>query len=143
MRYLGIDWGTKYVGLAISDEKEQFSFPYKVLKNVSDNFLTHQIYKILIKEGITKVVVGLPVTLDGREGKASEKVIQFVEKMKSSKKFQGITFEFFDERLTTKLVEKELNIVKKRIKNRKYIINMATAQKILQDYLEFKKTRTE
>ncbi len=139
MRYLGIDWGSKYVGIAISDKEGLFSFPYDVLKNDDEHLLEVKIYEILKKNRITNVIIGLPLTLKGNESESSKKVREFVEKLRKNEKFSSITFEFFDERLTTKLVEKELLTLKKKREEKKAIINKATAQKILQDYLDFKR----
>lgn len=138
MKYLGIDWGTKYIGLAISDEEGKYSFPYDVLKNKNESYVCEELSKIIKKENIKGVVIGLPYKLSGEKGFSVEKIENFVEKLKNNSQFCGIEFCMFDERLTTKLVEKELLTATRRKKNRKDIINKASAQKILQDYLDLK-----
>lgn len=136
MKYLGIDWGTKYIGLAITDDECKFSFPYKIVENKGESYVESEISKVVIKEGITKIVVGLPSKLSGEKSYAVKKVENFVQTLQHNPAFEKIEFAFFDERLTTKLVEKELLSVRKKRKNKKTIINKACAQRILQDYLD-------
>ncbi len=141
MKYLGIDWGTKYIGLSISDEEHKFSFPYDILENKNVAYVQEKILEIITKEKISKIVIGMPYKLSGKKSYAMVEVKNFVEELKKKPSFKKIKFDFFDERLTTKFVEKELLIAKKKRKDKKAIINKASAQKILQDYLDCKNSQ--
>lgn len=141
MKYLGIDWGTKNIGLAISDEEHKISFPYDVLKNKSQGYIHKKITEIIMKEKISKIVIGMPYKLNGERSYSIEKIENFVEELKKNPVLEKVEFDFFDERLTTKLVENELVIVKKKRKDKRAMINKASAQKILQDYLDYKSSQ--
>lgn len=67
VRYLGIDYGTKRVGLAISDTEGVLAFPYKILKN--DKFLIDEIHNICGTEGVGTIVVGESLDLSGEPNK--------------------------------------------------------------------------
>lgn len=135
MKYLGIDWGTKYIGLAVSDEEGKFSFPYDALEYRSNFYIQKKISSIITKEKITKIVIGLPYKSSRKKSYSVEKIKKFTEELKKNPAFEKVEFDFFDEQLTTKFVEKELLTAKKKRKDKKTIINKAAAQKILEDYL--------
>ncbi|ETB64168.1 MAG: Resolvase, holliday junction-type, YqgF-like protein [Parcubacteria bacterium RAAC4_OD1_1] len=80
MKYLGIDYGEKRVGLAISDDGGQFSFSYKVLKN--NNELIDSIHNICGEEEIKEIVLGEPED----RNKIYEKVLNFEKKLKEELK---------------------------------------------------------
>lgn len=80
MRLLGIDYGHKKVGLAISDETGRFAFPLVVL--VNDKFLLEKIKKICEQEKIKKIVVGESLNLDGRPNLIMAKIKKFADKLK-------------------------------------------------------------
>ncbi|MBI1956964.1 MAG: Holliday junction resolvase RuvX [Candidatus Niyogibacteria bacterium] len=78
-RVLGVDYGTKKIGIAVSDEGQKIAFPRTVLPNewvsVRD-FLFQQ-----VAEGVSEIVLGLPVGLDGKETKLSGEVRRFAQKL--------------------------------------------------------------
>jgi len=75
MKYLGIDYGSKRVGIGISDEAGKMAFPYRVLPN--DHLLIKEVVAILEKENIAQIVMG-----DSRDFRGAENAI-----MKSARKF--------------------------------------------------------
>ena len=79
MRYLGIDYGHKKVGLAISDEAGSFSFPYQVLPNTLK--LLEEIKNICEKEKIEKVVMGESLDLSGVANEIQKDILTFKEKL--------------------------------------------------------------
>jgi len=81
MRYLGIDYGNKKVGLAISDEAGSFAFPYQVIKNEGRDKLTKEIKKIVEQEKIEKIVLGESVDLSGRANDIQPDILIFKEKL--------------------------------------------------------------
>lgn len=83
MRYLGIDYGNKKVGLAISDEAGTFTFPYQVIKNEGLVKLVGQIEKICDNEGVGAVVLGESVDLSGRANEIQKDILIFKEKLET------------------------------------------------------------
>jgi putative Holliday junction resolvase len=82
MRYLGIDFGTKRVGVAISDETNTMAFPYVVLQN--NNELMREIEKIVSKERITELVIGESRDYQGNPNKIMSDINEFVEVLKKN-----------------------------------------------------------
>lgn len=128
MRYLAIDYGEKYTGVAISDEDGVFSFPLVMIEEDSPIVLCGKISDICAKESVEKVIVGFPATKI--EDRISAKV----------KKFKGILqdnlslpIEFFSERGTTQLAQNELSGM--RSPKLKRLENQVAAAIMLQDYL--------
>lgn len=80
-RILGIDYGTKKIGLAISDEEQKLAFPKTVEPNVWD-YVRDSIRDFILKENISAIVIGLPIGLDGQETELSAEVRKFAEKLK-------------------------------------------------------------
>ncbi len=93
MKYLGVDYGTKKIGLAKSDEQNVFAFPLIILPNNSNVF--SEIEQICQKEHITDIVIGKSVDLDGKDNKVEKDITPFIEKL------QNYTIHRFDERMTT------------------------------------------
>ena len=81
-RVLGIDYGTKKIGFALSDEGQKLAFPKTVQPNVWD-YVRDAVREFILKENISEIVIGLPVGLNGQETELSDKVRAFAEKLKS------------------------------------------------------------
>jgi putative holliday junction resolvase len=79
MRYLGIDYGTKKVGLALSDEGGQFAFPHSIVKN--DRELFEAIQKVCEDEKVEALVVGYSLTQQGEENDVVDATNAFTEKL--------------------------------------------------------------
>ncbi len=79
-RILGIDYGTKKIGLALSDEEQKIAFPKTVLANEWDG-LERLLGGLKSDEGVSEVVIGLPVGFDGKETALSRDVRAFADKM--------------------------------------------------------------
>lgn len=96
VRTLAIDFGTKRIGLAMSDAGGMFSEPYDVIPNGGD---AHQrIAKLCEKEGVERVVVGLPLNMDGTASWMTRASIEFGGKVGAAAKLPII---FVDERLSS------------------------------------------
>lgn len=81
MRYLGIDYGNRKVGLAISDEAGSFAFPYQVIKNEGGEKLVGQIEKICDNEGVGVIVLGESVNLSGQANPIQKDILILKEKL--------------------------------------------------------------
>lgn len=79
-RILGIDYGTKKVGFALSDEKQKIAFPKTVQPNVW-KYVADYVREAVLNQGVSEIVVGLPVGLNGKETELSEEVRRFVARM--------------------------------------------------------------
>jgi putative transcription antitermination factor YqgF len=120
-KFLGIDWGEKRIGLAISYYK--LAEPLKVVANDEKKFL--KIQKVCQEENITSFVIGIS------ENKSKEKTLKFIEELK---KIINLPIETIDETLTTKETKEKLLSNKK--KKRGGQIDHYEACLILQRYLD-------
>lgn len=82
MRYLGIDYGVKKIGLAISDEGGSFAFPFLIFANFSKENSVEKILKIIEEKNIEKIVIGESLNLKGEENKILKEAKSFSEKLK-------------------------------------------------------------
>lgn len=131
MRLLGIDFGSKYIGLALSDPLKSLARPFKTIP--SNDKLLEEIKKICQEEEVEKIILGLPKSMDGSIGPQGEKTLQFKKELES---FLDLPIELEDERLTSKLASNLLKDEKKKIKESKAELNKLAAQLILESYLE-------
>jgi putative Holliday junction resolvase len=97
MRYLGIDYGLKKVGLALSDESGRWAFPYEVLEN--NDRLIDKVVEICKKNEVDKIVLGLSLNFKGDPNP----IMEDIEKFKSEiEKEPGLEVFYENETLTTK-----------------------------------------
>ena len=99
MRYLGIDWGDKKIGLAVSDEELKIAFPRQVW---SPETFWREIAKLIKEEKIVKIIVGLPLSFLSADTRQANRVKKAAEKIQ---KVTGLKIEFQNEILTTKMAE--------------------------------------
>lgn len=136
MRYLGLDLGSKTLGIAISDLTGVIATSYKIIRhNEEYNKLFDEILKIVKEEKISAIVLGLPKNMDNTIGYKGELSISFKEKLE--KKIQ-IPIYLQDERLTTKEAESILIKNDTSRKKRKKVIDSLAATIILQSFLDKK-----
>lgn len=81
MKYLGIDYGSKNIGIALSEEVTNMAFPYKVFRNSKD--VLDQILSVIDEEGVGEVVVGESKDYDGEDNAIMFEIRGFVEKLKA------------------------------------------------------------
>ena len=129
-RILSIDFGDKRIGLAISDESQTIAKPYFTLENKGKKLVLSELKKIIEKEEIETIVIGLPVMLSGAEEVQVEKVNRFIDFIKSK---INVKIELIDERLTSVEAEKLL-LEKEDIK--RIDRDQLAAYYILQAYLD-------
>jgi putative Holliday junction resolvase len=97
-RALGIDFGERRIGLAISDPAGRLAVPLATLERRTDRVAVAQIAEIAGREGIGRLVVGEPVGLDGERGDAAQRARRFGEKLAAK---TGLPLTFVGEALTT------------------------------------------
>ena len=135
MRYLGLDLGTKTLGLAISDRLGTISSPYKVLRYKDVNLLIDELIEIIEKEKVNELVLGLPKNMNGSLGFAAERSMNFKELLEQK---INIPIHLVDERLSTMEAEKILISADVRREKRKKVIDGMAASIILDTYLKMK-----
>jgi len=136
-RIVGIDVGTKWIGLARTDLLRTVANP---IGTYSPDEVFDKIGELIEKEQVEKIVVGWPLTPGGNEGEAIKMVKRFLTELK--KHFPDIAVAKIDERYTTKeamraMYEAGVPKMKRRQTDR---INQAAAAIILQKYIELDKT---
>ena len=83
MRYLGIDYGAKKIGIAISDEEGKFAFPLIIIQNKKSEKSLEEVLNILNEKNISEVVMGESKDLAGRDNQILKEAKEFSEKLKS------------------------------------------------------------
>src|SRR4029079_8215895 len=89
MRSLGIDFGERRIGLAISDPEGRLAVPLATLERESDRAAAAQIAEIAAREGVERLVVGEPVGLDGERGPAALRARAFAERLAGRTRLAG------------------------------------------------------
>jgi len=134
MRYLGLDLGTKTLGVAVSDITGTIATSLTILRHEDDHeYLIEELKKIIDEKKVETIVLGLPKNMNNTIGERGEMVLSFKEKLESSISLPVI---LEDERLTTKLAENILITADVSRKKRKKVIDKMAANIILQSYLD-------
>ena len=133
-RLIGVDIGSKRVGLSISDENRKIATPLKTINYININTLIDELEKIVNENNIGAIIFGNPKNMDGTEGASSQSV---KDKIKLISKKLAIPIILWDERLSTVAafnLSSQLDVnVSKRVKN----IDKNAAAFILQGALDF------
>ncbi len=123
MKYLGIDYGEKRVGIAISDAEGKLAFPHKVL--VNGEKLIEEILKISKEQGIEKIIVGDSKDFKGENNKIMEKILPFVQNLKSKTNLEVLMHPEF-------LTSQEA----RRLQGKNDMLDASAAALILKSYLD-------
>lgn len=133
-RILGIDYGKKRIGLAMSDIMGIIAQPFDVIESKGLQNDVAAILKIAKEKEVTCIVVGVPKNMNNTEGEMAELAKKFVEELKKQTEIQ---IEIMDERLTTvqaeRMLTEEANISREK---RKDVRDKIAATFILQTYLD-------
>jgi len=135
-KILGLDYGKKRTGVAISDLSCSIAFPKKTLKPKNEDGLIADIKKICEEEGVETIVLGLPCNMKGEYTIQTDSVVAFSENLK--KGLENIKIDLFDERLST--IQAERALIDKNLKKYSEIDEIA-AQIILQAWLDKNKNK--
>lgn len=140
MRYLGLDLGTKTLGVSISDRTGVIASFYDNIRYDDEDILLNRIKEIIDKEKIDIIVLGLPKNMDGSLGFRVEETLSFKDKLE---KITDKEIILQDERLTTKVATDVLIQADMSRKKRKQVIDGVSAVIILQSYLDRKEHNNE
>lgn len=137
MRYLGLDLGSKTLGISISDRTNTIASVYTTIYFKEDDYdsLFPIIKDIIDKEGITAIILGFPKNMNNTIGKRAEITLEFRGKLKS---IIGIDVYLMDERLTSVISNNVLISADISRKKRKKKVDGMASVLILQSYLDKK-----
>jgi len=136
---MGIDYGEKRIGVAVSDPLGIVAQGIDVVESRGLSNDVDNIRKLVDRYGnVEEIVVGLPKTLKGELGPQAQKVTKFIEALK---KCVDVTVVTWDERLTTSAVERVLIDADMSRKKRKKVVDKTAAAYMLQGYLDARRSK--
>ena len=141
MRILGVDFGDRRIGLAVSDSSGMLARPWKVLQHKGSIRISAQLIASAVdflskeEDGLGGIVIGLPVRLDGTP---NEQTTRVRELSRCLSRVVNSPILFQDERLTSREAESRLAVKERDWRRRKVKLDAAAAAVILQDYLDQK-----
>lgn len=136
MRILGLDYGSKTVGVAVSDALLITAQGLEIIRRKQENKLRQtlaRIEEIVMEYGVEKIVLGFPKNMNDTLGERAEKTLEFKEMLERR---CGLAVILWDERLTTVSADKAMMEAGVRRENRKEYVDMIAASLILQGYLD-------
>lgn len=133
MRILGIDYGKKRIGLAVGDMDSKLALPLETFLSQGVRRNVDYIQNIVELKGINTIVLGMPLNMDGTQGKRAKDTLFFGNVLE---KALNITVAYIDERLTSVEANEKLKEANIAIKDRKPILDQVAAQIILQEYID-------
>ena len=133
MRILGIDYGDARIGIAITDVMNILASPLEVYKPQSMRKSIDYISELAKSKGVERIVVGLPLNMNGTLGPQGEKVKAFAVNLE---KVSGFEVVMKDERLTTVYVERAFGEMGMSKSRQKQVVDSSAAQVILQNYID-------
>lgn len=131
-KVMALDIGTKRIGIALSDYLLMISNGHSYISRQPENIALDTIQKIAKKNNVKKIVVGVPLNMDGSQGFQAEDCIEF------SKKITGYDLIYEDERLTSEAAEENLRNKKIDFRKDKGLVDIESACIILEQYLSRK-----
>jgi len=132
-RLLGLDLGSKTIGLALSDVLRSIATPFDTIRRGKFAADAKILLAIVDKQGVGGLVIGLPLEMDGREGPRCQSVRQFAANLLA---VRDLPVAFWDERLSTAAVTRTLIEADTTRKRRAEVVDKMAAAYILQGYLD-------
>ncbi len=136
MKIMGLDFGSRTVGVAISDSLLVTAQGVEIIRRKEENKLRQTLARIetlILENEVTEIVLGLPKNMNATEGERVELTMDFKEKLERR---TGLPVHLWDERLTTVAADKAMMEAGIRRENRKDYVDMIAATLILQGYLD-------
>ncbi len=136
-KVLGLDVGSKTIGVATSDDSGAFAFPgTTILRHEGYRRDMAAIRQLVVDQAIVEVVVGYPLMMDGSRGIQAQKAEDFAQKLR---RYIGVPVVLHDERLSTWEADLMLAAAGRRPEKRKEVVDSVAAGLILQSYLDGKR----
>jgi len=133
-RLMGLDVGTKTIGLALSDTRHIIATPLETIRRRRFREDMAQLFALLDKHEVGGLVIGLPLTLGGADGPRTQSVRQFARNLVA---LRHLPAAFWDERLSTAAVTREMIAADLTRKRRGEIVDRVAAAYILQGCLDY------
>ena len=134
MRALGLDLGSKRIGVALSDSDGTLALPYEVVQRTGDRERDHRRIAELVAETEAEVVVvGMPYSLDGGSGPVAKRYQAEARRLRAT---LGVPVETYDERLTTVTAERALRETDLSGRARRKVVDQVAAAVMLQSWLD-------
>jgi len=132
-RCLGIDFGTRRIGLALSDPTGSLATPLPFLENTSLKEVVAKFQELVESHGVKTIVIGLPRNMDGSYGPSAQKVREFITQIQPHIAAEIISQ---DERLTTAQASRDLSQIGLTQKELRKKVDSSSAALILQQFLD-------
>lgn len=132
-RILALDYGTKRIGMALSDAMRITGQPFGTIESKTRDEALAEIEKIVERENVTEIVIGLPRRLDGSIGEMGDQAKALAGQLRDR---LSIKIKLWDERFSTHAAERTLLEGDVKRKKRKKVIDQTAAAWILQGYLD-------
>jgi len=140
MKILGLDMGSKRIGLAISDENETFAFPTGKLERKGRKPDLDALARMIEERSVGRVVVGVPLHMSGRKSTGAEAARHFAADLAAH---TGLPVDTLDERLTTVEAQRTLTASGHSAKDQKKVVDSVAASIILGTYLDLRRNQAE
>ena len=143
MRVMGLDFGSKTVGVAISDPLFVTAQGIEIVRRQDENKLRQtlrRLEELIVEYEVGQLVIGLPKNMNATEGERVEKTREFADKLSRR---TGLPVECVDERLTTVAADRTMMEAGIRRENRKEYVDKIAATLILQEYLDRQQMQKE
>ena len=128
-KIMALDVGTKRIGIALSDYLQVIATAHSTISRIPEDKAIEEINKIAKENRVEKIVVGVPINMDGTQGFQAQNCIDF------SQKLLGFDIIYEDERLTSEEAESRLKSRKVDFRKNKGLVDMESACVILEQYL--------
>jgi putative Holliday junction resolvase len=136
---LALDYGSKRIGIAVSDPDGEFAFPAGVLERRGGKKDLEALRELVRERDVTRILVGLPLHLDGREGTEADAARAFALAVGEA---TGLPVELLDERWTTREAERSLRDAQpRRGRRQRTRVDAAAAALLLRTFLERERAR--
>jgi len=132
-RLMGLDVGEKTIGLALSDAGLTIASPYKTIQRQKFTLDARDLLEMAAREGVGGFVIGLPLNMDGSEGRRCQSTRQFAANLSE---LTNLPITYQDERMSTMAVTKTLIEADRSRKRRKELVDKMAASYILQGALD-------
>ena len=132
-RLLGLDVGTKTIGMALSDVTRSIATPYDTVRRTKFTADAKSLLEVIETHGVGGLVIGLPINLDGSEGPRAQSTRAFARNLAAH---VAVPMVFWDERLSTAAVERHLIEADASRKRRAEVVDRMAAAYILQGALD-------
>jgi len=134
-RVMGIDFGMRHIGVALSDELRIIAKGFETVNwnGVDDEWALNRICEICREKNVTEIVLGQPKRTDGTESESERKALDFKGKLEE---LTNLPIHLKDERFTTVIASRYLHDTNMKAKKQKKVIDQVAAEIILQEFLD-------